>query len=134
MANLLDKIAAAQDRNTEIVHIPEWDVTVHVQAPSMEERSALVAEAQKDADSDEGLTGPRFNQMQFRILRACVFDPEDGTPVFGSADAAEILYRKNGRVVWELFLACQKLSGLSGDTETDEQELPTTGELDQGKD
>jgi len=128
---LLDKIAEAPDIERENVEIPEWGVTIQVRTPSMIERSALVeaqiAERAQVDESDE-LDSIDMSRMQFQVIQACCFDPDSEEQLFTVANTERdmtMLHKKNGRVVWDLFRICQKLSGLTDDAEE---------EVDLGKD
>lgn len=135
MSKLLDQIAAAPDRNEEVVNIPEWGVDIKIVAPSMSERSKLIASFSGGLkDDDDRVTEDGLNTMQFETLRACVFDPADDSPVFDDPAAASVLASKNGQVVFDLFRICQRYAGLTGDEDVDAAEVPTVQAMDEGKD
>lgn len=134
--SILDQIAKANDIEEHEVTVPEWGVDLLLITPTMATRSRLL-EAQiaarrdipaADLDGlDEATANMRridMNAMQFAVIQACVFDPKSREAVFKpdhSEEDINMMGKKNGKVVWELFEACQKMAGLASD---DKEEGP----------
>jgi len=139
MSALLERISAADDMEEHEVDVPEWGVEILLITPSMATRSRLMEAqiaARRDIPESEGMDDATaalrridMNQMQFSVIQACAFDPADRNQLFlaenTDADLA-MLGAKNGKVVWQLFEACQLLAGLAGSDDDDV--------VDEGKD
>lgn len=96
----------AADVTSEIVHVPEWDVTVAVKSMTGRARARLLkAAAQADGTMD-------FEALYPAILIACCFDPGTDEPVFTGADA-NWLNDKSAGPVERLAQVGMRLSGLS---------------------
>ena len=104
--SIRDKVAAADDRQTEVVTIPEWDVTIELRSPTVNERADLI----REFTDDDGRTD--YAAMYAALVIATCHDPETGDKAFTAEDAA-MLREKNGRVVNDLFEAAQLIAGLS---------------------
>jgi len=128
--SILDQIAAADDIEQVEIEIPEWSLELLLKSPSMAKRSELMEQQlrNRDALGDDGGTdigGVRvdMNAMQFAVIQACCFDLESDEALFVPENTERdmaMLGAKNGRVVWELFEACQRIAGLAGDIGDDE--------------
>jgi hypothetical protein len=105
---LRDKIMAANDRQRQPVHVPEWDCTVHIAVMSGDDRDQyeqLVVSRMKDGK----LTDARGIRAQL-LVRTLVTD--DGARIFSDGDA-ELLGTKSAAVIARLAELAQKLNGLT---------------------
>jgi hypothetical protein len=105
VSNLRDKIRSAQDRNSESVEIPEWDVTVEVRSMTGRQRSRIMS-----ALDSEG--ADRLNAFWGDVIVSCVHDPETGEPVFGDEDVEWLVGEKSSNVLDTLSGACLRISGI----------------------
>jgi hypothetical protein len=75
------KILSMDDRKTEVVHVPEWGVDIHVYSMTARDKTAL----QKHILKYEELPDDYFA----RIVYMCACD-ESGTRIFTEKDIAEL--------------------------------------------
>lgn len=107
---LRERILAADDLDSEVVDIPEWDnVKLELRVMTGTERAHMV-ERSKHANPDEkGLDPHKFYP---NVLIASCFDPETGARVFTDSDV-KALSDKSAAVLERLATRCMELSGLS---------------------
>lgn len=106
--SLKEKIQAADDRDSVLVEVPQWDVTLELRSPTVAERSALIAEMSGTGDTPDA---DDFVRNYVQLIIATAHDPATGERVF-SAEDAEWLAGKSGTVVNDVWEAAQKISGL----------------------
>lgn len=104
--NIRDKIIAAKDIGTDIVHVPEWDVDVQVRGLTLGERNDALSASREE---DGTLNLSRYYAL---IIIGTVDDPETGEPVFGPDDVPLIL-SKSSSPADMLAKKSLSLSGLS---------------------
>lgn len=103
--NLRDKILAAKDIESQMVEVPEWDVTVEMRTPTVRTRGELIAEYMgDDAEID-------YVRMYPALLVATAHDPETGDPLFTAADI-DALAEKSAAAVERLGEVAVKMSGM----------------------
>lgn len=107
--SIRDQIAAAEDINTELRYVPEWDVTLRFAELDLDARIKF-NNAQTAAQGDELATSKVFVAM----LIASAMDPETNEPAFDAKDEA-MLRSKNGRLVNELVVEILKLNRMLDD-------------------
>lgn len=114
MSNLRDRIAAADDLQSEIVEVPEWDnVKLEIRGMSGKARSRLM---QNYVDEESGRVIPDYTRYLPDVLIACIYDPETGEPAFENTDQdREILDARSGAVIERLSDTALRLSGLTPD-------------------
>lgn len=106
--SMREKIRSAKDINSELVYIPEWDVTVECRSMSVRQRAAFVA-----ANQDKSTEGvDRIEAVYGQILLTCCLDPETGEPVFSEDDLGWLMTEKSGAVIDTLVTRCLEASGL----------------------
>ena len=106
--SMREKIRSAQDINSELVFVPEWDVTIECRSMSVRQRAAFVA-----ANQDNSTAGvDRIEAVYGQILITCCLDPETGDPVFTDEDLSWVMTEKSGAVIDTLVTRCLEASGL----------------------
>lgn len=113
---LREQILAVEDRKTTVVHVPQWDMNVHVRALSGAARAKIKALWYEMIGPDGKPTGSPPDIVPV-TLQLGVVDPE-GKPVFSSDDVAALM-EKNGDALELLYKAINRLSGLSLEAEAD---------------
>jgi len=103
--SLRDRILSANDLTSEMVEIPEWDVTVEVRGMSAADRTSLMDAAAEGGSVNTSLLFPS-------LVIACTFDPETGERVFGEEDRPA-LGEKNGLAIERVVQVAMRLSGMS---------------------
>ena len=104
--SIRDKIIAADDIGTEVVHVPSWDVDVQVRGLSLGQRNdALSASREEDGNLN-------LSKYYALIIIATVSDPETGEQVFTEADVPMLL-SKSSEPADLLAKKALALSGLS---------------------
>jgi len=106
--SLRDKVRAADDRKTEIIDVPEWDVKIKIVEMSGRQRGEMVDRVQDK------------KYMYADVLIALAVDPDTEEPAFDPADR-DWLADKSGAVLDRVASAIIKLSGIS--VEEAEKEL-----------
>lgn len=117
MSGLRSAILSTDDITCELVHVPEWDVTVEVRSMSLLERERvgeLASEAQ--AAKEEGRDIPP--QFSAAVVVACSFDPETGEQLFTNADIPA-LNGKSAKATGRISEVGARLSGLTDDAEVE---------------
>lgn len=109
MGDMKDRIKAADDIKSEVVHIKEWDMDVEVRAISGADVGLVYADKQKD--------DARFRADM--IIATC-YDPADGSKVFDDTDEdREIINGKNAFATGALVNAAMRLNGLTDEGRDD---------------
>lgn len=106
---LRDQFLAARDLAEEVVQVPEWGGTILLIEMDGESRLAHDDETSALKESETKETG--LHQAA-RFLVRCVHDPATRERVFGDGDA-DLLMKKNHKVVMRLFAIAAKLNGAS---------------------
>lgn len=115
MALSRDAILGADDRPTEVVHVPEWGGDVHVRGLSGAERDAY--EAGIASPRPDGRQHMNLRNLRARLVVLAVVDPDSGDRLFRDDDAPA-LGDKSAAAVDRVFSVARRLSGLSeGDVE-----------------
>jgi hypothetical protein len=109
LSKLREKILAANDIKTELVHIPEWDADILCKTMSARQRAAWI-----DAASDS--TGKLRAVAMYDIVLTNCFDPDTGELLFDKGDR-DTLLEKSGAAVGKLQEVIFRLSGLTKDAE-----------------
>lgn len=104
MTNLREQILAADDRPYEDVIVPEWDTTVRI-------RGLNAATAETFGRKVAAANG-EMPDMICSLLVATLYDPATDALLFTQEGDIEALSHKSGKVVTDLFLVAQHLSGL----------------------
>lgn len=104
--SIRDRIIAAKDTASELVTIPEWEVTVEVRSMSGSARAVLV----QDAANNDGKIN--FTKILPEIIVGCTFDPLTGERVFEATDT-ELLMEKSGQVLDKIVAVAMRLSGFN---------------------
>lgn len=104
--NLRDKILNANDIQSELVTVAEWDVQILVKGLTGQARATLL---QESLDMKTGRMD--LVKMYPDLLISTCFDPESNTRIFGNEDR-DALNAKNGGALEKLALVAMRLSGL----------------------
>ena len=106
MSTLSKKILAAKDIESELVKVPQWDVTVLVKSMTAKDRSAMITNALEEDGN--------FNLQQVLpdLVLLCTFDPETGERVFQDSDR-EALVAKSAAPIELIATVAMRLSGMS---------------------
>jgi hypothetical protein len=83
--NLRDKILAANDIQTELVEVPEWDTIVEVRGMSGHDRARILQAA---ADSEGSIS---IGRLYAETVIAATYDPDTGERVFRDEDMDVLL-------------------------------------------
>jgi hypothetical protein len=112
-------VLGADDLPTELVHVPQWNVTVAVRAMSMAHRNELVA---RGSDPETGEM--TFQNLWAEIVVTCCVDPVTGEQLFLPSDGPA-LNAKNSAALELVANAAARVSGLPGPL--DETSKPRSG-------
>jgi hypothetical protein len=104
------QILESEDGATELVEIPEWDVTVEVRSMTAGERVKTLERFRAEGGEVD------MGAMSTSAIISCTFDPETDKPVFEEGDAA-LLMEKAAVPVERLSMKCLRVSGLISDEE-----------------
>ncbi len=109
MSSIRDAIKAANDLQTELVTVPEWDdVVVEVRSMSAAVRVRTLKAARAfDPDTDAVALYPR-------LAIECCYDPETGEKLFDAEDE-EWLAEKSVKALERLATVAMKVSSLGDD-------------------
>lgn len=124
---LREQILAANDVDSEIVHVAAWGVDVEVRGMSlaMRERIGDIANEAQQAAREGRDIPPAFSAS---VIIATAFDPETGEQLF-TADDIPALNAKSAKALGELAAAGSRLSGLTDEAVTDAgKDSPSTGD------
>lgn len=112
--SIRDQILNAVDVQSEIVHIPEWDVDVEVRGIAAAERIAMYDRIASEQQAGK-LAAP-VSVMWPTLVIGCTFDPETGEQLF-KPDDWTALAQKSGAAIDRLASAAMRLSGISEGSE-----------------
>ncbi len=107
---LRDLILNASDLPRQAINVAEWGCTVYVRTLTGTERDAFDSETAKLGEEGKAL-------FRARMAAATLCD-ENGEPVF-TAEDAEALGRKSGKVLDRLWDVAAKLNGFGQSVEDD---------------
>lgn len=116
MSSIRERILRKNDRASESLPIPEWDVTVEVRSMSAKLRNKYietVVEHGLDKDSDPAKAGAIMLPLLPEFVLESVYDPETGDKVFQPTDL-EALLEKDGAVIERIATKVIALSKLDG--------------------
>lgn len=122
------EILDADDFKTMDVEVPEWGGTVRIRNLTGAERDAWESENIK-YDNKSGKNSPNLVNLRARLIAKCAIN-EDGTPLFTSKRAVEMLGSKASSALDRLFSACQELNAI---TDEDVEELVEDFDNDQSE-
>jgi hypothetical protein len=105
VSNLKDKIKAAEDQASEMVPVPEWDVTIEIRSMTAGERAKFMG---RFVGGNGNLD---FESMYPACLIATAFDPDTGELLFDDTDVVW-LKEKNGAILERLAQKAMEMSGL----------------------
>lgn len=109
-AFLREQIFNANDIKVEQLTMDEWGgVELELRAMTGKARAAFLNSSINPATGKVDL-----ERMYPDLLIACVYDPEDGQPIFEAADR-EMLNSKSGKALERVAQVAMRLSGLSSD-------------------
>jgi len=109
--SLRDKILEASDIATEMVEVPEWDVTIEMRGMSGADRARIF-----EAVSDNG--DVKASLLFAETVIATAYDPETGAPIFDSNDVTALM-QKSAQAIDRLAKVGLRLSGMEGEASTD---------------
>ena len=121
MSSLKERIKAADDIQSEVVHVPEWDLDVEVRGMDGRGRAEYMATAY----DDEGK--PIHGETLVGIVVATCYDPESGERLFDASDK-EWLAGKSGAALNQLGLVGMRLSGITAAEKDDIKNDSEAGE------
>jgi hypothetical protein len=105
--SLREKILAAEDIQSEIVDVPEWNVKVEVRGMNGSDRSRIL-----DSAAAAGSSGLSVGAMYVDTVIATVYDPDSGLRIFSDADR-DALLGKSASAIDRLAEVGMRLSGMS---------------------
>lgn len=112
--SIRDKVQAADDIESEVIFVSQWDVKIEVRSMTARARAMMLKQAaQEDGTLD-------FEGLYPAILIATSFDPDNGEKVFTDADA-QWLNGKAAGPIEKLAQAGMRLSGITSDSHEDEK-------------
>lgn len=110
MASELRKtILESDDIATEMLYVPEWDVTIEVRGMDGKARARFLRNT-----ADPSGKSVAWEKYYPELLIATCFDPETHEPLFEPADR-DALNQKSAAALERVSAVSQRLSGLSGD-------------------
>lgn len=108
--SLREKILAAQDIQSERIHVPEWDVEVEVRSMTGAERARVL----KGGSDEEGNVD--MEKLYPILLIETTYDPESGERIFSAADR-DALNMKNSGALERIAKVAMRLSGIDAGAE-----------------
>ena len=105
-----DEILQAPDQKIETIPVPEWGGEVCVRSLSAADRDRLEASMIKVRGKERSVN---LENIRAKLLSMAACD-EDGKRLFSEADVKE-LGGKNAAAVQRVFVAAQRLAGLTDD-------------------
>lgn len=102
--SLRDQILATDDIQSELLDVPEWDVTVEVRGMNGADRARIIERA-----SSEGGIGAGSMYAE-TVVMSC-YDPETGERVFGDGDL-DALMGKSASAIDRIAIVAMRLSGM----------------------
>jgi hypothetical protein len=104
--SLREKILAADDIASEMVEVPEWDLTVEVRGMNGSDRSRILETAASSVDGRIGI-----GTMYVETVIASTYDPETGLRVF-TDDDRDALMAKSASAIDRLATVGMRLSAM----------------------
>ena len=104
--NLRDRIFAADDSESEIVHVPQWDVDIEVRSMNGKSRANFMESFTDDSGNVS------WEKLYPSLVIATSFDPETGERIFEPGDE-EAINTKSAAALELVASAAMRLSGLS---------------------
>lgn len=111
--SLRDKILAAEDIQSEMVEVPEWDCTIEVRGMNGADRSRILELA---ATADDGKIS--IGNMYVETVIASAYDPESGERIFTDADR-DVLMAKSAAAIDRIAQVGMRLSAMSPEAQDD---------------
>lgn len=109
---LKDTILAADDRDFEDHHVPEWGVKVRVKGLSGTDRDAYEARMVAIRKTSKGEdVEMRMQDFRTRLVVKCLVDPDTDERVFAEGEVGK-LGAKSGMVIDRLYDVARRLSGM----------------------
>lgn len=105
MSDLSAKILSAQDIESELVEVPQWDVSVLVKSMTAKDRSVMISNA---LDNDGNFN---LQQVLPDLVLLCTYDPETGERVFKNSDR-DALVSKSAAPIELIANVAMRLSGM----------------------
>jgi hypothetical protein len=106
MSELKKSILDADDIQSEIVEVPEWNVKVEVRGMNGRDRANFLKRSTNPVDGTLD-----YDKFYPELLIGTLFDPETGEKVFEGPDR-DSLNTKSGKALERLATVAQRLSGL----------------------
>lgn len=104
--SLREKILAAEDIQSEMVEVPEWECTVEVRGMNGADRSRILEAA---ASSEDGKIG--IGSMYVETVIASAYDPDTGERIFSQADR-DVLMSKSASAIDRIATVGMRLSAM----------------------
>jgi hypothetical protein len=104
--SLREKILAAEDIESEMLEVPEWDCTVEVRGMNGADRSRILESA---AASEDGKIS--IGNMYVETVIASTYDPETGERIFTNADR-DVLMSKSAAAIDKIATVGMRLSAM----------------------
>jgi len=105
VSNLSAKIFAASDIESELVDVPQWDVTLLVKSITAKDRAVMIS------GSVENNGEFRLEEILPDLVIAACYDPETGEKVFQPGDR-DALMAKSAAPIEQLAQVAMRLSGM----------------------
>lgn len=112
--SIREQILNAVDVQSEIVHIPEWDVDVEVRGIAAAERIAMYDRIANEQQAGNVIAPVAV--MWPTLVIGCTYDPETGEQLFEASDWAA-LAQKSGSAIDRIASAAMRLSGIAEGSE-----------------
>lgn len=113
IVSLRETILAAEDIQSELVEVPEWNVTLEVRGLNGADRSRILEAA---ASSGSGTIS--IGTMYVETVIASTYDPETGVRVFSPSDI-DALLGKSASAIDRLAQVGMRLSGMDAEAQDD---------------
>jgi hypothetical protein len=104
------KLFATAKRESQLIHSDAWGVDIELRGMTMGDRSTLLS----DCYTKDEARQPIYRLFYPTLLRACCFDPTDGTPLFVGVTDEQINSLPAGEVE-RVCKLCLVLSGIDGE-------------------
>ena len=106
MSLLRDKILNADDTTSQLVEVPEWEVTIEVRSMTGAARAKIMALATAEGGEAD------IARVYPEVIIGCCFDPETGEALFSSEDR-DMLMSKNASALDKVATIASELSGFT---------------------
>ncbi len=107
-----ERILNANDIQSEMVSVPEWDTELKIVGMTGEERARWLQAAMET--SKDGTVKTNLEKIYPDLLITCARDPETGEKVFEVSDR-DALNQKSGAILERIAQIAVKISGLNPD-------------------